>query len=700
MVVFLCLFILTAAWALWESGLDAWGLQARLLAPAVLAYWIVFPALRTSLRIGLPALALIGLIAVSLPDRPALADSAPAPRVLADAQASEWRSYGHDLAGTRFSSASQLTPGNVGNLKQAWVHHAGVAKGMGFEATPLMVDDTLYLCTPNNIVLALDPDTGARRWQFDPRIDSPPAPACRGVTYFEASADNAPCARRILFGTADARLMAVDSRTGQACSGFGSAGSVDLKQGMGVVERGYYYITSAPMIVNGIVVLGGWILDNQHVGEPSGVIRGFDARTGAFVWAWDMDRPDWSGMPGPGKTFSRGTPNAWGPMSGDEALGLVFAPIGNSTPDYWGGLRSKASDRYSSSVIALDSRTGQPRWNFQTVHHDLWDYDVSAQPTLVDFPVGGNVVPALIQATKQGQVYVLDRRTGKPLTKVVERPVPQGAAAGDYLSPTQPFSTGMPAFDNTVISEQLMWGATPIDQLWCRIKFRQARYEGPYTPPGTRPTIFYPSFLGGINWGGVSIDPERQLMTVNWNRVANYARLIPRAEADAVPPPSAGAVHVGAPVPQTGTPFAVTSGAFLSPLGIPCTQPPFGKITVVDLKTRKVVWDKPLGTSADSGPMGIASRLLLPMGVPNAGGSLMTRSGLIFIAATQEKAIRAFDTRSGQLLWRASLPAGGHASPMTYTSPRTGRQYVVIAAGGNATLSSGAGDALVAFALP
>lgn len=337
MATYLGLLALTAVWSVWECGLNVWGLQARLFAPVVLGYWICFPALRPILRVGLPTVALLAVGAVSLPQGFAAPDDPSAPRTPSGGKAGEWRHYGQDLAGTRFSRLSQLTPANVGNLKQAWVYHTGATKGMGFEATPLMVDDTLYLCSPNSVILALDPDTGARRWQFDPKIDSPPAPACRGVAFFEATADTAPCAKRIIFGTADARLMAVDSRTGLLCPGFGQAGTVDLKQGMGNVERGYYYITSAPTIVNGIVVLGGWILDNQHVGEPSGVIRGFDAITGAFVWAWDIDRPNSNAMPEPGKTFSLGTPNSWGPMSGDEALGAGLCPYWQQHTRLFGG---------------------------------------------------------------------------------------------------------------------------------------------------------------------------------------------------------------------------------------------------------------------------------------------------------------------------------------------------------------------------
>jgi membrane-bound PQQ-dependent dehydrogenase (glucose/quinate/shikimate family) len=701
-VLYAAMLALTAFWALWESGFNGWGLQARLMAPAVLGLWVCAPWLKKlGARVLAPAAAVailaIGfwLYGVNRPHSVSYTESSAG-----TSGPIEWTHYGNDLGGSRYSPADQINPGNVSKLEHAWTYETGVKIGLGFEATPLMVGDTLYVCTQNNIIIALDPETGQRRWQYDPKVDAPPGTVCRGVAYYKVADASGPCAERIIFATTDARMMAVDNRSGAVCAGFGNAGTIDLKKNMGQVRRGYYYVSSAPTIVNGIVVIGGWVMDNQEVGEPSGVIRGFSAIDGKFAWAWDMDRPDFHGEPPADETYSRGTPNSWAPMSGDEALGLVYVPTGNSTPDYWGAHRSPNSEKYSSSIVALDSRTGQVRWHFQTVHHDLWDYDVPAQPTLIDLPIKGQTVPALIQATKQGQIYVLDRRNGQPLTEVVEKPVPQGPSQGDFLSPTQPFSVGMPSFDNTVLSEKLMWGATPLDQLWCRIRFKGARYDGPYTPPGIKPNVFYPGTLGGVDWGGVSVDPQRRLLVVNWNRVPIYMQLVPRAEAGGIQPTETGMIHMGDPSAQAGTPFAALNGPFLSPLNMPCTQPPFGMIGVVDLDSRKLIWQKPLGTSADSGPLGLRSILPLPMGVPNTGGTLSTRTGLIFIGATQERRIRAYDSRSGKLLWSAPLPTGGHATPMTYISPKSGRQFIVIAAGGNASLQTPAGDHVVAFALP
>ena len=695
----------TLLWALWEGGLDIWRLQSRLVAPLVLGIWVCWPWLKRYRGIFLGALAVSMVVFGAWLWQSNRIETAPKLVAQGSDGSGEWPHYGNVLGGSRFSPLTQINQENVAELEPVWTYRTGVltGAGLGFQATPLMVDDTVYLCTPTNIVDALDPETGKRRWRFDPKVNAPAAGACRGVGYFAPPGATGQCAKRIYTATTDARLMVIDADSGKPCNDFGVNGSVDLKKGLGDVINGYYYITSAPTIVRGKVVVGGWVTDGQFVGEPSGVIRAFDAVTGKFAWAWDMDRPHEHGEPGPGETYSRGTANSWGPMSGDDELGLVYLPTGNSTPDYWGAHRSKGTEQYSSSVVALDIETGEARWSFQIVHHDVWDYDISPQPTLIDMPTGNGMVPALLQTSKSGQLYMLDRRTGRPLTKVEERPVPQGPAKGDWLSPTQPFSPDLPAFDNTFLTPQSMWGLTPLDQMWCRIKFSEARYEGMFTPPGyPRPSITYPSYLGGVNWGGISVDPERKLAVVNWSRIANYTSMVSREEAnrEGYKRSMDGGAHVGEPVAQEGTPFALLTGPFMSLLNIPCTEPPFGMIGVVDLATGKMKWQRPLGTSADSGPFQTRSHLPLPMGVINTGGSVTTKSGLSFIAATQERVFRAFDVHTGKLVWRAPLPVGGHATPISYISKKSGRQFVIIAAGGNAPLSSGTGDYVIAYALP
>ena len=721
----------TVAWALFESGLRGWALAPRLLFPAVLGLWFDAPwvsrwllssarvrtawsGTRFSALISLAALLVI-LLAAVLPARqnPGMFPEAmPHDLVsseLVGPENGQWPQYGSTLAGTRFSPLTQVNRGSVEKLKLAWTYRTGVVQRgetSGMEATPLLVNDTLYFCTQTNIVIALDPETGAERWRYDPRIDATGASlvaTCRGVAY-AALADSTDCPKRIIASTFDARLLAIDADSGKLCASFGGSGTVDLKAGMGLVDPGFYYVSSAPVVVNGRIILGGWIADNVRVGEPSGVIRAFDVATGAFAWAWDLGNPGEHGEPAPNESYTRGTPNSWAPMSGDEKLGLVYAPMGNATPDHWAGHRSKLSDQFSSSVVALDSRTGVLKWAFQTVHHDTWDYDVPAQPTLIDVMMDGRSVPALLQPTKQGDVYLLDRRDGTPLASVEERPVTHDAPPGDWHSATQPFSTGLPSFAGPRLEERDMWGLTPFDQLWCRIHFKSLRYDGMYTPVGVDTTsLFYPGIGGGMNWGGVSVDPERGIMMVNSLRIGTTARLLPRAEANAMQSENSGKAVFhsrSAPLPQAGTPYAMLMGTFVSPLGVPCNQPPYGLMSAVDLNTRKLLWEVPLGETTDSGPLGFRFGIPVTMGVPNFGGSVTTRGGLVFIGATHERAIRAFDIRTGEVLWKSRLPAAAQATPMTYLSPKSGRQFIVTIASGHRTLQAPLGDYVEAFAIP
>lgn len=703
--IYLAMLLATIVWAFIESR-NVWGLQARVLAPAVLGVWVAGPLFRKLSNAVLVALLAITISALALPTYLSIRDhGSQAGGVALKNGSGEWRHYGNDPGGTKFSPLAQINRSNVGSLKQVWTYHTGdFFTGNGSQAVPLMVEDTVYLCTSSNQIHAVNAETGKRRWMFDPQIDPPISGTCRGVVYFRKGDSAGPCAERIISGTVDARLMALDAKTGLLCKDFGTAGFVDLLAGMGNVLRDYYYLSSAPALVRGKLIVGGNVMDGQMTGEPSGVIRAYDAETGKFVWAWDMDRPGRSGMPPEGESFSRGTANSWAPMSGDEKLGLVYVPTGNGTPDYWGAHRSAGTEKYSSAVVALDAETGARRWHFQTVHHDVWDYDVASQPTLIDLKIDGKMVPALLQPTKQGEIYLLDRRTGEPISPVEERAVPKSHVAGERLSVTQPFSAGMPGFSRTHLTESMMWGATPIDQLLCRIKFRQSRYEGQYTPPGRDWSLQYPGNVGGMNRGGVSVDPERGLMVVDWVRLPIRVKLTSRRateELGITPSPGGAVPHVGVKNPQVGTPFgAIVDLGMMSPLMMPCLEPPYGNIAVVDLKSRKIVWQKPLGTSYDSGPMGMASHIPLPLGVPSFGGSLATRGGLIFIGGSQEKRFRAFDIDTGKQLWSRRLPAGGNANPMSYISPESGRQFIVIAAGGSAILGSGKSDQIVAYALP
>ncbi|HET6525155.1 membrane-bound PQQ-dependent dehydrogenase, glucose/quinate/shikimate family [Sphingopyxis sp.] len=713
-MIYAAFLFLTLLWSAWETRGNPWGLLPRLPVPLLLG--LLFLPQRVSrllsrrpIRSGAAAAIAIGCTLLALVLWPET--RAPGGPTVAGGRATAadagWAHFGGSLAGTRFSPADAITPANVADLKIAWTWRVGtvneIGKG-GLQATPIRVGDALYLCTGVNDIVALDAETGRQLWRHDANVDltGVKSAGCRGVAYYKVPGMTGDCSERIITNTVDARLLAVDRRSGRRCADFGRNGEVSLLKGMGVRIPGYYYPTSAPTIARGRIIVGGWVTDNQYWGEPSGVIRAFDARTGRFLWAFDVGRPDDHGEPAEGQTYTLSTPNSWGPMSADETLGLVYAPLGNPTPDYYGRQRRPFDEKYGTSVVAIDLETGASRWVFQTVHHDLWDYDTPAQPTLIDIDIAGRPRKALLQPTKRGEIFLLDRETGKPIAPVKERPVPQhGIVDGERLSPTQPFSA-IASLAGPPLSEAAMWGLTPLDQLWCRIKFREARYDGIFTPPGLTPSITYPGYLGGTNWGGLTVDARTGRLIVNMSHVPNYTQLIARREADAmgVEPVRPGGKGSFAVMAQMGTPYAVTNHPFLSPLGVPCNQPPFGRIASIDIRTGKIMWAETLGTTRDAGPWGIASHVPLPTGMPNTGGPTSTAGGLTFVGATQDRAIRAFESATGRQLWTARLPAGGQATPMTYISPRSGRQFVVISAGGNKLLGSKLGDTVVAFALP
>jgi membrane-bound PQQ-dependent dehydrogenase (glucose/quinate/shikimate family) len=709
----------TLAWSLWEVGLDGWALAPRLLGPAVLGLLLLaLPLGRLSGITGrkwtaVPVLAILAAVGLAgglaLREEGAATRAVPAGAALAPGDG-EWRHWGQSVAGTRHAAARQIDTANVGTLELAWRFDSDVPPQgyVSFEATPLAADGRLYLCLQPGIVVALDQDSGRQVWRYTMpdygKVDFTPVfgGKCRGVSWYEAPGPVPDCPKRVLFSTPDGWLRAVDAATGKPCASFGGGRGADLHAGLEAMlpadrMKVMAMPSSPPAIINGVAVVGQTVSDLESLAAPSGVIRGYDAVTGALKWAWDAGRPDRPLQPG--EPYGRATPNAWGAIGGDGALGLAFVPLGNSPPDYFGGMRPPASDRFTTSVVALDVATGALRWSFQTVHHDLWDYDLAAQPVSVDLPGaggGGAATPALLVPTKLGQIFVLDRRTGQPVDRVVEKPVPQGGVPGERTAPTQPQTTGFPSLAGPDLTEADMWGMTPLDQMWCRIAFRRAEYRGQFTPVTTRDTIMYPGTAGGINWGSVSIDRARGLLVVNALRFANFGRLIPRASA---PAGGFGGAEGTAIFEQAGTPWIFAQSTFMSPLGVPCQRPPYGTISAFDLETRKPVWTKSLGTSAKSGPFGIPTLLPIRMGVPNMGGSITTAGGLTFIAAAQDRLLRAFDTASGRELWSAPLPAVGAATPMSYVSPK-GRQFVVIAAGGHYGIPGPPAGAVMAFALP
>lgn len=716
--LYLGLLLATLAWALAEVGLNFWLLLPRLGLPLALALLILLvlgPGFRTRQGrtpawVGAGAVAAVGatLLIASLVEGVRLSSDAKtsSPSLpVARNDAGEWREYGRTQAGTRYAPAGQITRDNVHQLDVAWTYRTGdlpeaypeARNAYSFQATPIKVDDSLYFCSPRNIVIALEAETGRERWRHDPQIDASSVYmlACRGVSYHESVEPDAACPQRILVATLDARLIALDARSGERCEDFGRGGEISLLEGMGEVKPGYYLVTSPPTVVGDVAVLGGFVLDNMSIDEPPGVVRAYDVTSGRQLWAWDSGRPAEAGPWRQGEAFTRGSPNAWSLFSADDALGLVYVPTGNATPDYFGGQRSAAQDRYASSVVALEAATGKLRWAFQTVHHDLWDYDVASQPVLVDLPVGNEVVPALVQPTKHGEIFLLDRRSGEPLAAVEEQAVPAGTVPGERYSPTQPASTGMPSLTPAPLTEQDMWGATALDQLWCRITFRSLRYEGKFTPPGLDRSLLWPGNNGVMNWGSVSVDESRQLMAVSSSYMPLLVQLLQRDEAPA------GEVisfdERGVPIsPQMGTPYAVsTERPFMSPFGAPCNAPPWGRLSLIDLNSRELLWQRPLGTTKDVAPLG------LPVaGAFSQGGTMTTAGGLVFVAAAQDDYLRAFDIDTGEELWRGRLPAGGQATPMSFVSAQDGRQYVVIAAGGHQYMQTTIGDFVVAFSLP
>jgi quinoprotein glucose dehydrogenase len=632
----------------------------------------------------------------------------PLAQPMAALSQNDWPQYGNDSGGTRFSPLTQITKQNVNQLQVAWEADTGPAipdmKYAGLEVTPINVGDSLYLCSAYNEIISLDAETGHERWRYNMTKEAPPSgKPCRGVSYYRVPDATGLCAERILAPSQSGDLFAVDASTGKPCPDFGVGGRVSLLQGLGKVPFGYYYTSAAPQILRGNAIVGAAVLDGQFWGEPSGVIRAFDAVTGRLAWAFDVGHPERHGEPPPGETYTYSTPNSWAPISADEALGLVYLPMGNSVPDFFGGNRRTFDEKISSSVVALDATTGQMRWRFQTVHHDIWDFDLPSQPTLIDLPSAGGIRHALVQTTKRGEIFVLDRETGEPIKTVTELPVPQGnIAPGERLSPTQPFSPDMPSLRGPKLREADMWGISPLDQMICRIQFKKARFDGIFTPPTLqRSAILDPGYFGGAEWGGVSIDVDRGIMTVNWSRMPAIVELINRPEADSRGYRTFDGRAQGAPVqPMLNTGYAAKPGPFMSPLGIPCSDPPWGLITAIDLMSGRVIWNKPFGTGRDSGPLGISSHLPITIGVPNIGGPVTTRSGLVFIGATAERSFRAYDVETGKELWQARLPGGGQATPMTYLSAHSGRQFIVIAAGGKPSMHSKVSTKIVAYALP
>jgi len=628
------------------------------------------------------------------------------PGVLAqDQTGTDWPFYGHDAGGTRFSPLTQINRQNIAKLKVSWIFHTGDIsessrdrKRSGFESTPILVDGTLYFTTPFNRVIALDPETGKQRWAYDPKIDLNgdygDGLVNRGVaTWLDLTRHKGqPCRRRIYESTQDARLVALDAVSGTPCADFGKAGQVTLRD-VQQYDSGWYHMTSPPAIIDDLVIVGSAIDDNHRVEMARGVVRGYDARTGALRWSWDPLPPNPASPHGNSATWRSGAGNAWSIMAVDVNRDLIFVPTGSASPDYYGGLRP-GDDKWANSVVALRGKTGQFVWGFQLVHHDLWDFDSASPPLLTTLRFDGQDIPVVIQGNKAGLLYVLNRDSGKPVFPVEERAVPRSDVPGEHSSPTQPVPVKPPPMARQGLSADEAWGPTPEDREACHVMIKQLRNEGIFTPPSLQGTLMVPGHLGGMTWSGYAFDPQHNLLVTNTNNFVAWAKLIPRSRYD-LPGSHSQDGEYG---DQTGTPYGIYRRFLQSPSDLPCGAPPWGTLSAVDMIKGEIRWQIPLGSMQDFGG---AHAQQIPPGSISLGGPIITAAGVVFVAGTTDSFIRGFDVETGKELWKSQLPASGNATPMTYAVQRSGKQYVVVAAGGHPKITEESlGDALVAFTLP
>lgn len=726
--IYALILVFTAIWAYFEVGLDFLALAPRLDIWVLFGLWMTLPfvysqitqpntgnAPRIAVWFGVVIGGLMMLSTFVVKDPQEIdgkVDVSNQPPAASSVVPQDWRAYARTQEGVRYSPLTQINESNVKNLQIAWTYRTGDVKRaddpgeITNESTPIKIGNTLYSCTAHQILVALDAATGKEKWRFDPKIKYDSTfqhMTCRGVSYHESKAtaadNNQPvaCSRRIFLPANDGRLFALDAETGERCQSFANNGELDLQHQQPHAYPGGYEPTSPPIVTDKVVIVAGAVTDNLSTREPSGVIRGFDVDSGKLLWAFDPGAKDPNTIPADGEHYTPNSPNSWAPAAYDANLDLVYIPMGVGTPDIWGGQRTPEQERYANGMLALHATTGKLAWFYQTVHHDLWDMDLPAQPTLVDVTdTNGKKVPSIYVPTKTGDIFVLNRETGKPVVPADEHPVPQGPATGDHLSPTQPYSE-FSYRPKQMLTGNKMWGATMFDQLICRVMFHRLRYEGPFTPPSEQGTLVFPGNLGMFEWGGISVNTDQQFAITNPMQLPFVSKLVPRGPNNPIEPPAGGAKGTGGESgiqPMYGLPYGVELNPFLSPFGLPCMQPAWGFISAVNLKDHKVIWKKRIGTIRDSSPL----PLNFKVGTPMLGAPIITAGNVSFIAATLDNYLRAYSIRDGKLLWQARLPAGGQATPMTYEVD--GKQYVVINAGGHGSFGSTMGDYIIAYKLP